>query len=138
MNISEAFPSKYLKASDLQGLRVQVVMADVKTEKLGDDFKPILFFKGKDKGLALNKTNANTIIAAYGPETDDWFGQPIILYEAIVEFQGKCGPAIRVDVPRAREASHRAQAPIEPAPQRQVESMNNSYNPADLDDSIPF
>ncbi len=102
MNISEAFPSKYLKASDLQGRRIQVVMADVKTEKLGDDFKPILFFKGKEKGLVLNKTNANTIIAAYGPETDDWFGQPIILYEAMVEFQGKARSGYsRVDVPRA-------------------------------------
>src|SRR6516164_2309386 len=100
MNINDVFPSKYLKASDLKGRRIEVVMADVKTEKLGDDFKPILSFKGKDKGLVLNKTNANAIIDAYGPESDDWFGQPIILFEAMVEFQGKRGPAIRVDVPR--------------------------------------
>lgn len=111
MNINEAFPSKYLKASDLQGRRIEVIMADVKTEKLGDDFKPILYFKGKEKGVVLNKTNANAIIDAYGPETDEWFGKPIILFEAMVEFQGKRGPAIRVDVPRAprQEFSRKAQ-----------------------------
>jgi hypothetical protein len=133
MNINEVFPSKYLKASDLQGRRIEVVMADVKTEKLGDDFKPVLYFKGKDKGLALNKTNARTIIDAYGPETDEWFSQPIVLFEAMIEFQGKRAPAIRVATPiRPRqEFDRRAQEPM------QAPAQNGADHP-DLDDSVPF
>jgi hypothetical protein len=138
MNIESAFPSKYLKAADLQGRRIEVIMADVKTEKLGDDLRPVVYFKGKERGLVLNKTNANTIITAYGRETDDWFGQPIVLYEAQVEFSGRQVSAIRVTVPRVQETSRRAQAPLHEEPRR-VESMNNSYDPVDLDgDSVPF
>jgi hypothetical protein len=148
MNINEAFPSKYLKATDLQGRRIEVIMADVKTEKLGDDFKPILSFKGKDKGLVLNKTNSNTIIDAYGPETDEWFGQPIILFETMVEFQGKRSPAIRVAAPvRPRqEFARRAQEPdrvSNGAGQHQRDEWASQPDPgpaqADPDDGdVPF
>ena len=152
MKISETFPSKYLKASDLQGREVKVTMQDVEMEKLGDDMKPILYFKGKDKGLCLNKTNSNTIADAYGDDTDDWADQPLILFSVMVDFQGKVGPAIRVRAPTARDRKA--------APQRQTADANGhddfprdeqerprsrrtdpiSSGPAarDLDDEIPF
>ena len=69
MRISAAFPSKYLKAADLQGKQVTVVMSHVTMETIGDDERPVLYFKGKDKGLVLNKTNANTIADAFGDDT---------------------------------------------------------------------
>ncbi len=70
MKINEAFPSNYLKAADLQDREVTVTMADVKMEKLGDDSRPVLYFRGKEKGLVLNKTNANNIASRYGDDTD--------------------------------------------------------------------
>ncbi len=152
MNINEAFPSNYLKATDLQGRRVEVTMADVKTEKLGEDFRPVLSFKGKEKGLVLNKTNANAIIDAYGPETDDWFGKPVVLFEAMVEFQGRRVPAIRVDVPRRprQEFAQRAQEPDRApngagngaAKRDEWASQQRATAPAPapdvMDDDIPF
>ena len=48
MKISSAFPSKYLKAADLQGKQVTVVMSHVTMETIGDDERPVLYFKGKD------------------------------------------------------------------------------------------
>ena len=59
MRISSAFPSKYLKAADLQDKQVTVRMSHVETETIGDDDRPVLYFQGKEKGLVLNKTNAN-------------------------------------------------------------------------------
>lgn len=103
MKISEEFPSKYLKASDLQGREVKVIMQNVEREKLGDDNKLVLYFKGKDKGVVLNKTNSNTISDAYGDDTDDWYDQPLILFSVMVDFQGKVGPAIRCRVPTAKD-----------------------------------
>jgi arabinogalactan endo-1,4-beta-galactosidase len=103
MKISEEFPSKYLKASDLQGRDVKVIMANVEREKLGDDMKLVLYFKGKEKGVVLNKTNSNTIVDAYGDDTDDWYDQELILFSVMVDFQGKVGPAIRCRVPTARD-----------------------------------
>jgi hypothetical protein len=58
MKISEEFPSQYLKASDLGGRDIRVTMGRVEREKIGTDNKLVLYFKGKDKGLVLNKTNA--------------------------------------------------------------------------------
>lgn len=103
MKMSEEFPSKYLKASDLQGREVKVVMGNVEREKIGDDTKPVLYFKGKEKGIVLNKTNAGTISDAYGDDTEDWVDQEIILFSVMVDFQGKVGPAIRCRAPTAKD-----------------------------------
>ena len=103
MKMSEEFPSKYLKAADLQGREVKVIMANVEREKIGDDNKPVLYFKGKEKGVVLNKTNAGTISDSYGDDTDDWYDQPLILFSVMVDFQGKVGPAIRCRVPTAKD-----------------------------------
>jgi arabinogalactan endo-1,4-beta-galactosidase len=101
--MSEEFPSKYLKASDLQGREVKVIMSNVEREKIGDDNKPVLYFKGKEKGIVLNKTNAGTIVDAYGDDTQDWYDQELILFSVMVDFQGKVGPAIRCRIPTARD-----------------------------------
>ena len=100
MRIDSAFPGQYLKAADLQGKRVTVTMAHVQMEDIGSEQKPILYFQGTDKGLVLNKTNSNTIMAAYGYETEDWAGQVITLVEAMVDFQGRTVAAIRIVVPK--------------------------------------
>ena len=102
-------------------------MANVEREKIGDDNKLVLYFKGKEKGVVLNKTNANTISVAYGDDSEDWFDQPIILFSVMVDFQGKVAPAIRCRVPTAKD--NRKPDPISSGP------VNPS---ADLDDSIPW
>ena len=127
MNINEAFPSKYLKASDLQGHNINVTIGNVVTEDIGKgEEKLIIYFQGKQKGMVLNKTNANNIAAIYGPETEDWVGQPIVIFEAMVDFQGKTVPALRVRAPQPKD---RQQAPKAPPPQQQR---------TDMDDEIPF
>lgn len=98
ININEVFPSKYLKASDLQGRSIKVVIDRIEMEKLGDDKKPVVYFKGKLKGLALNKTNANLIAASYSPETNGWIGKEIKVYPGKVNFQGQMVDAIKVEV----------------------------------------
>ena len=130
MKMSEEFPSKFLKAADLQGREVRVTMQNVEREKIGDDFKPVLYFKGKDKGVVLNKTNAGTISDSYGDDTEDWFDQPLILFSVMVDFQGKVGPAIRCRVPTAKDNKQAPKAdPISSGPAR---------SEALTDDEIPF
>ena len=102
MRVSDAFPSNYVKCSDLQDQQVTVVIASVAMEDIGDDNKPVVYFQGRQKGMVLNKTNANNISALYGDDTDDWTGREIILYPAMVDFQGRSVPAIRVKGPAKR------------------------------------
>jgi hypothetical protein len=74
-------------------------MSQVTMETIGEDERPVLYFRGKDKGLVLNKTNANTIAYAFGDETQDWRDGEIVLFETMVDFQDKTMPAIRCRVP---------------------------------------
>jgi len=101
MKISQAFPSKYLKASDLENKQPRVTISHVQMENIaeGEDAKPVIFFKGKEKGMVLNKTNANTIRMAYGDDTDDWANEDIVLFSAMIDFQGKQTEALRVKIP---------------------------------------
>ena len=131
MKISEEFPSKYLKAADLGGKEVRVIMQHVEKEKLGDDMKLALYFKGKEKAVILNKTNASTIADAYGDDSDDWFDQPLILFSVMVDFQGKVGPAIRCRVPTAKDNK---------PPRREAEQVADRGPPrrmAPRDDDFP-
>lgn len=135
-NINEAFPSNYLKAADLKGASPVVTMDRVDMEDVGQskERKAILYFVGKDKGLILNKTNANKIIELTGtPITEEWQGCQIRLYSATVEFQGAPVEAIRVKAvsvkPRGPKVTPK---PVAPPPPDDDEPM-----PVDEDDT-PF
>ena len=95
MNIDTAFPSNYLKAADIEE-DTTLTITDVKVEKLGDDERPIVYFEEQDKGLVLNKTNANTIKGMYTSDTDNWLGKKITLFATEVDYAGKQTMAIRV------------------------------------------
>ncbi len=127
-NINDAFPSNYLKASDLNGGQPVVVIDRIEFEPVGQkkEMKPIVYFAGKEKGLVLNKTNAKNITNLVGsPETEDWIGFSIRLYATNVEFQGDTVEAIRV---KAAPASTRRQPP--PPPEPEMDPIT--------DDDIPF
>lgn len=96
MNINNAFPSNYLKASELQGRDVTVTMSNVVFETIGQDRKPVLYFAGTKKGMVLNKTNSNNISQLYGQETENWVGKKITLFPCMVDYQGKSVEAVRI------------------------------------------
>ena len=98
MNINNVFPSKYLKAADLNGKTIKVVIERIEMEKMGNDTKPVLYFQGKTKGLVCNKSNAQLIAAVYSPETNGWVGKEIKVYPGKVNFQGQMVDALKVEV----------------------------------------
>ena len=89
-SINDAFPSKYLKAGDLQGHEATETIDEVKTELIGMDNEPkaILYFKGRRKGMVLNKTNARAIGELYGKNFRSWPGKPITIFATQVDFKG--------------------------------------------------
>src|SRR5437016_5609327 len=100
MQLTDIFPSNYIKAADLKKREIPVVIQSAEVEKIGDERKLVLHFQGKDKGMICNKTNANRIAYLYGEETDGWVGKEIVLYPDLVDFQGKTVEAIRVRGPK--------------------------------------
>lgn len=107
MNINSAFPSKFLKASDLSGRATIVTIDSVGLEDVGDgEPKPVLYFQGKSKGLVLNKTNALTIAEiAKTDEMDDWGGVQVMIFPTKTQFQGKRVDCLRVDYPKGNGAA---------------------------------
>lgn len=134
MKISEEFPSQYLKASDLGGREIRVTMGRVEREKIGTDNKLVLYFKGKEKGLVLNKTNAGTIGDGYGDDTDDWFDQSLFLFSVKTDYQGKVVDAIRCRIPTAKDNREVKSDPISTSPQRRTGGVSDTA----LNDEVPF
>ncbi len=89
-------------------------------ESIGDDGdKPVIYFRGKDRALVCNKTNAASIAELLGDdEMDNWGGYRICLVPAKTDFQGKRVDCIRIDA-----------APGAPQPEPE---------PVLTEDSIPF
>jgi len=122
-NVSDLYPSNYLKASDLKGTQPVVTIDRVEFEPVGrqKEMKPIVYFAGKDKGVVLNKTNANKIAELAGStETDDWTGVKVRLFSTHVEFQGESVEAIRIKAaPPSGAGSRPVAAAPKPAPARE-------------------
>ena len=131
MNVNTAFPSQYLKASDLGDAEPVVTIARVELEAIGRDKeqKPVLYFEGKAKGVVLNKTNAKRIADLLGsPDTEDWIGQRIRLFATTTEFSGETVECIRVKA---------AAAPVRPVAPRPAPAPIAPHFGGD-EDSIPF
>jgi len=117
VRIGAAFPSKYLKKEDIGDKRVVVTMGKVEIETVGQgsdsEDKPVLYFQGHDKGLALNKVNADAITEIVGTdETDDWAGHRICLYvDKNVMMSGKRVGGIRVMAPPSSRPAVRQPEP---------------------------
>jgi len=146
MKVSQEFPSQYLKSSDLDGREIRVTMGRVEREEIGQDKKLVLYFKGKEKGMVLNKTNANTIGDAYGDDTDDWYDQPIILFSIRTEYQGKPvdGLRCRAPTPKDNRDSQQRRTPLvndHRIPDDPISSGPPAGHPANdvpPNDDIPF
>ena len=102
MRRSEIFPSKWIKAEDVTD-EVKLVIASVELEQLVSpdgkaEDKPVMRFKGIDKGLILSKTNWDRVEKMHGEDSDDWIGKTITLF-AEPEARSESGYSARVKLP---------------------------------------
>lgn len=138
MKSGDAFKGSFLKADDIKGHRVAVVIESVSMEEVGQgedkSQKPVLHFMGKEKGLVLNKTNWARIADFLGSDdSDDWESRGIILGVERVDFQGRRVDAIRViGVPKGEKPSKPKPVEVEPEPIDEGDAAQ--YD----DDSVPF
>jgi hypothetical protein len=132
MKLTDVFPSKYIKAEDLQGRDITLTIRECKIEKLDQDQKLVLYFLNKDKGMVCNRTNADRIALIHGGDTDGWIGKQIVIGPELTNnLQGKAVMAIRVKgLPTAAPAPIAA-APVQAAPAA-------APAPAPFDDPILF
>jgi hypothetical protein len=130
VTLSDAFPSKYLKAADL----TEPVVATVKVAELErikgfdgkETSKVVLYFAKKLKPLPLNRTNFESVMDICGSaESDDFPGAKIELYATTTQMNGKIMDCVRIRAPGATEKPKKAAS----ADAEQKEEM---------DDAVPF
>lgn len=104
MKVTEFYQneSKWLKAADLQGRKHRVVISGLEvvefSEKNGKKEKKVgLTLEGKQRGLMLNKTNAQVIAKQHGDDMEKWPGKEINIYPTTTDFGGEMVDCIRVE-----------------------------------------
>jgi len=65
---------------------------------LGVELWSMVYFKGREKGLALNITNVKTVGSMYGFVAADWVGKRITIYPTTTTFGSATVDCIRVKV----------------------------------------
>lgn len=116
---------EHIYAFDLDGrdvtLTIEKVFAgEVQGEKGRKSKKPVIKFVGKDKKLAVNKTNGKTIAQLYGTDTDGWLGKAITLYPTTTDFGGDTVECIRVRPQRPEQRQNGQRGSKNNAPQREA------------------
>jgi hypothetical protein len=104
MKFSEAFPSRFLKSEHIEGERTLTIRSVERCDDPTID-KPIVRFDGLEQPLVLNVTNGRILASALGNDMDAWVGTRIVLYVALVPFEGKIVNSIRVRVPQPKAPS---------------------------------
>lgn len=133
MKVSEEFPSKFLKASDVPkpySLKIQEVTKEQVDPNNGTDVKMVVHFAGAERGLVLNATNAKTMAAAYGDETAGWVGKPVELYAVETSYRGEAMMGLRLRVPSV--STEQTVPPAEPPPDPLPDEREH------YDDDMPF
>jgi len=106
------FDRDYLGHWDLDGREVTVTIAKVAAATLTSQGnrktkKPVIYFEGKEKGLACNKTNGKIIAQLYGNDTEKWAGKQITLYPTTTTFGIETVDCIRVRPPAKSQRRQR-------------------------------
>jgi hypothetical protein len=127
VNVSEFTESNssFLKKEDIGDRRVKVIISRVGVTTFDDSSKKlVLHFQGKEKGVALNRTNTQVLAGAFGQESDGWLGQQVELWvDPYVTFGGKMVGGLKITPIRSAPIPQ-APPPVAPA--------------APFDDDIPF
>jgi len=138
MHFECLYPTKFLKAADLQGRDVTLTISKIEREEVvgkgGKSKVKVIFYfaetaakaekerkanpaKAKDideKRFICNITNARVIAAMYGSEIEAWVGQRITLYAAKVknpEGPGKVdGLCVRDALPAEKKETENAES----------------------------
>src|SRR5215468_4044591 len=99
MRANEAFPSKYLKSSDVKERPRVAVISHLAKEKIGKgpdaEEKWVLYFEDC-KPLVLNRTNWDALEEAFG-DSDDWPGHKTKIKCARTKYKGEPVDGIRLD-----------------------------------------
>ena len=132
--VKDMIQSKFLRKEDFDEDRVLTIKGCKLEDMPGDsgDQKWVLYFREEPKGMALNITTIRVLESAYGPDSDHWIGNKVMVYvDPNVSFGGRVVGGLRLRTPKKKAA------PPPPPPPAQAEDFSRDDG-APFDDDIPF
>ena len=135
--LSEAFPSKYLKAIDLADGPVVTTIKLAELERIkGFDGKEVskvvAYFARKLKPLPLNRTNFEAVMDICGSDdSDDFVGLKVEVYATKTSMNGKVMDCVRIRAPGDEKPKKAAKAPGS-------DGADGGETKPEFDDEIPF
>ena len=136
--LSNMFPSRYIKADDLDRPRVlvirDIVMENVSPDGATPEDKPVAYFDRAKKGLVLNRTNAGVLGDLFGDDTEAMVGRSVELYvDPTVVFRGERVAGLRLRSPAPQHEDATPPQPLDTMTQADV-----NREAAAAGDDIPF
>lgn len=129
MKFTDLVPASFLQKEDFDRPALltidRIEIKNVAPQGQPPENKGVIYFQEEDRGLVLNRTNAEIVGALYGKDPDQWPGRKIVAFtDPNVSFGGKLVGGIRLRAPK--------QQPAQPQPAAPAGGM------ADLDNDLPF
>jgi hypothetical protein len=122
MDVRKLYDKAYIYSYDLEGKDVTVTIERVTRGTLvgtggKSNKKPVLHFKGTEKGLALNITNARVIAGLYGGfDSEAWIGKKVTLFPTTTTFGAQTVDCIRIrpTIPPAKSKTGTIKSDVPP------------------------
>lgn len=136
------FPSRFLKASDLNGKPMIVTVEGVTRETLKtpdgkSDEKPVLFFAAMKKCFPCNITNWDSIAEFCGEDSDMWPGHQLELFPTKTRMGSETVDCIRIRRPPTPRGLQ-PKKPAAPKPPKKGGKGAKSSLRDEMADEIPF
>lgn len=136
MQIHDAFPSQYWTRADLEVpvmLTIEAVRNGmVKDTRGNQEEKPLMYFLHEKKKLIMKPVVWKFIAKAYGPDSNDWEGKRIELYDdETVTFGDEVTGGIRCRIPGATAKPAASSATALKALSAQVDAFDEAAVAAD-------
>jgi hypothetical protein len=122
--VKDMIQSKFLRKEDfdedrimtIRGVRLEDMPADARSEA---NQKWVLYFREEQKGMALSITTIRVLEQAYGPDSDHWIGNRVMVYvDPNVSFAGKIVGGLRLRTPRVKTVQRPAAPAARPTPRQ--------------------
>ena len=99
LNATNFLTSNLLNADGLEsGVRIEAIVVSVRPREFEDgETKLVVYTDYEARGIVCNQTRLKALIAAYGPNPDNWIGKTIVISRGSTLFAGREVPAVKIE-----------------------------------------
>jgi hypothetical protein len=145
MKATDFLNSHFFKGEDMDSnLRIETSFVSLREREFVDGETKLVGYTDYEggKGVVFNQTRLKACISAWGPNTDNWIGKPLVIRRGETEYAGRKTACVEIEPVVADRIAASPRAPISITSGRRM-PPTPPEPPIDngrgqLDDDIPF